>query len=69
MRGPSGRRRLGNWSRQGPNFGPRSAPPSTRPIDVNWMKRGIQGDMDIEGVDEYGYGGEAQFSVGGVEIS
>ena len=59
MRGPSGRGRPENRRRQGPNFGPRSEPPSTRKRDVNWIQRGIRGDMERAGIGNFGSGGEA----------
>ena len=67
MRGPSGIGRLANWRRQGPHFRPRSTPPSTRPRDINFMKAGIQVDMERAVIDVYGSVGEAWFSVGGCD--
>ena len=40
MREPSDRGRPASWSKQGPNFVPRSTALSVRPRDVNWTQIG-----------------------------
>ena len=63
------RREAKKWMRQGPHFGPRSLPPSTRPEDAYCIKRGMPRRYGGRVIDGHVYGGEAQLTVGGIEGS